>query len=171
MGSLHAYRFALLERLDTRTGNRQCRAGIFATGEGFFAAAQAVDKVLEFGHVGVPQQVGVQVLGVGLDAADQVANQIRVIDAAHGQHAGTAKHLPSNIVAIHIDSAMVLGCNQPLGPLALADLIGLDTVLAILESLYDGFNDSKYRPAPLLKELVAAGDLGRKTGLGFHAYD
>ena len=70
-----------------------------------------------------------------------------------------------------IDSAMVLGCNQPLGPLALADLIGLDTVLAILESLYDGFNDSKYRPAPLLKELVAAGDLGRKTGRGFHAYD
>ncbi|RDS87385.1 3-hydroxyacyl-CoA dehydrogenase NAD-binding domain-containing protein [Pseudomonas fluorescens] len=70
-----------------------------------------------------------------------------------------------------IDSAMVLGCNQPLGPLALADLIGLDTVLAILKSLYDGFNDSKYRPAPLLKELVAAGDLGRKTGRGFHAYD
>lgn len=70
-----------------------------------------------------------------------------------------------------IDSAMVMGCNHPLGPLALADLIGLDTVLAILESLYDGFNDSKYRPAPLLKELVAAGDLGRKTGRGFHAYD
>jgi 3-hydroxybutyryl-CoA dehydrogenase len=70
-----------------------------------------------------------------------------------------------------IDSAMVMGCNQPIGPLALADLIGLDTVLAILESLYDGFNDSKYRPAPLLKELVAACYLGRKTGRGFHAYD
>ncbi|MFJ2684941.1 3-hydroxybutyryl-CoA dehydrogenase [Pseudomonas sp. NPDC087342] len=69
-----------------------------------------------------------------------------------------------------IDTGMRLGCNQPIGPLALADLIGLDTVLAILEAFYDGFNDSKYRPAPLLKEMVAAGYLGRKTGRGFHAY-
>ncbi|WP_454835431.1 3-hydroxybutyryl-CoA dehydrogenase [Pseudomonas lini] len=69
-----------------------------------------------------------------------------------------------------IDVGMRLGCNQPIGPLALADLIGLDTVLAILEAFYDGFNDSKYRPAPLLKEMVAAGYLGRKTGRGFHAY-
>ncbi|MEL4169451.1 3-hydroxybutyryl-CoA dehydrogenase [Pseudomonas sp. ZS001] len=69
-----------------------------------------------------------------------------------------------------IDAGMRLGCNQPIGPLALADLIGLDTVLAILEAFYEGFNDSKYRPAPLLKEMVAAGYLGRKTGRGFHAY-
>ena len=69
-----------------------------------------------------------------------------------------------------IDAGMRLGCNQPIGPLALADLIGLDTVLAILEAFYDGFNDSKYRTAPLLKEMVAAGYLGRKTGRGFHAY-
>lgn len=69
-----------------------------------------------------------------------------------------------------IDAGMQLGCNQPIGPLALADLIGLDTVLAILEAFYEGFNDSKYRPAPLLKEMVAAGYLGRKTGRGFHAY-
>src|SRR5450830_1268130 len=69
-----------------------------------------------------------------------------------------------------IDAGMRLGCNQPIGPLALADLIGLDTVLAILEAFYDGFNDSKYRPSPLLKEMVAAGDLGRKTGRGFHTY-
>jgi 3-hydroxybutyryl-CoA dehydrogenase len=69
-----------------------------------------------------------------------------------------------------IDAGMRLGCNQPIGPLALADLIGLDTVLAILEAFYDGFNDSNYRPAPLLKEMVAAGYLGRKTGRGFHAY-
>lgn len=69
-----------------------------------------------------------------------------------------------------IDTGMRLGCNQPIGPLALADLIGLDTLLAIMEAFYDGFNDSKYRPAPLLKEMVAAGYLGRKTGRGFHAY-
>ncbi|MHA6140427.1 3-hydroxybutyryl-CoA dehydrogenase [Pseudomonas mohnii] len=69
-----------------------------------------------------------------------------------------------------IDAGMCLGCNQPIGPLALADLIGLDTLLAIMEAFYDGFNDSKYRPAPLLKEMVAAGYLGRKTGRGFHAY-
>ena len=70
-----------------------------------------------------------------------------------------------------IDAGMRLGCNQPIGPLALADLIGLDTLLAIMQAFYDGFNDSKYRPAPLLKEMVAAGYLGRKTGRGFHAYD
>ncbi|MVV47556.1 3-hydroxybutyryl-CoA dehydrogenase [Pseudomonas sp. PB120] len=69
-----------------------------------------------------------------------------------------------------IDAGMRLGCNQPIGPLALADLIGLDTLLSIMEAFHDGFNDSKYRPAPLLKEMVAAGYLGRKTGRGFHAY-
>ena len=69
-----------------------------------------------------------------------------------------------------IDAGMRLGCNQPIGPLALADLIGLDTLLAIMQAFYDGFNDSKYRPAPLLKEMVAAGYLGRKSGRGFHAY-
>lgn len=69
-----------------------------------------------------------------------------------------------------IDAGMRLGCNQPIGPLALADLIGLDTLLAIMQAFYDGFNDSKYRPAPLLKEIVAAGYLGRKTGRGFHTY-
>jgi len=70
-----------------------------------------------------------------------------------------------------IDTGMRLGCNQPIGPLALADLIGLDTLLAIMEAFHDGFNDSKYRPAPLLKEMVAAGYLGRKSGRGFHVYE
>ncbi|MES2536939.1 MAG: 3-hydroxybutyryl-CoA dehydrogenase [Pseudomonadota bacterium] len=69
-----------------------------------------------------------------------------------------------------IDTGMKLGCNHPIGPLALADMIGLDTLLAVLEVFYDGFNDSKYRPAPLLKEMVAAGYLGRKSGRGFYQY-
>ena len=70
-----------------------------------------------------------------------------------------------------IDAGMKLGCNQPIGPLALADLIGLDTMLAVMEVFYDGFNDPKYRPAPLLKEMVDAGYLGRKSGQGFYKYD
>ncbi len=73
--------------------------------------------------------------------------------------------------AADIDTGMRLGCNQPIGPLALADLIGLDTLLAIIEAFHEGFNDSKYRPAPLLKEMVAAGYLGRKSGRGFHTYE
>ncbi|SEI53500.1 3-hydroxybutyryl-CoA dehydrogenase [Pseudomonas sp. NFACC07-1] len=70
-----------------------------------------------------------------------------------------------------IDTGMQLGCNHPIGPLALADLIGLDTLLAIMETFYQGFNDPKYRPAQLLKEMVAAGYLGRKAGRGFYTYD
>lgn len=69
-----------------------------------------------------------------------------------------------------IDTVMKLGMNHPMGPLALADLIGLDTCLAILETLYDGFKDPKYRPCPLLRKYVEAGWLGRKTGKGFYDY-
>ena len=69
-----------------------------------------------------------------------------------------------------IDAGMRLGCNHPIGPLALADMIGLDTMLAVMEVFYEGFNDPKYRPAPLLKEMVAAGRLGRKSGRGFYSY-
>jgi 3-hydroxybutyryl-CoA dehydrogenase len=69
-----------------------------------------------------------------------------------------------------VDTVMKLGMNQPMGPLALADFIGLDTCLAILEVLHDGLGDSKYRPAPLLRKYVAAGWLGKKTGRGFYAY-
>jgi len=69
-----------------------------------------------------------------------------------------------------IDTVMKLGMNHPMGPLTLADLIGLDTCLAIMETLYDGFKDSKYRPCPLLRKYVEAGWLGRKTGRGFYDY-
>jgi 3-hydroxybutyryl-CoA dehydrogenase len=69
-----------------------------------------------------------------------------------------------------IDAGMRLGCNHPIGPLALADMIGLDTMLAVMQVFYEGFNDPKYRPAPLLREMVAAGRLGRKTGRGFYSY-
>jgi 3-hydroxybutyryl-CoA dehydrogenase len=69
-----------------------------------------------------------------------------------------------------IDAGMKLGCNQPIGPLALADLIGLDTCLAIMEVYFNNFCDSKYRPCPLLREMVAAGQLGRKSGKGVYQY-
>jgi 3-hydroxybutyryl-CoA dehydrogenase len=70
-----------------------------------------------------------------------------------------------------IDTVMKLGMNHPMGPLTLADFIGLDVCLAIIEVLYNGFNDPKYRPCPLLRKLVAAKKLGRKTGEGFFKYD
>lgn len=69
-----------------------------------------------------------------------------------------------------VDNGVMFGCNHPMGPLALADLIGLDVVLAIMEVLYSEFADSKYRPAPLLKQMVRAKKLGRKTGIGFYEY-
>ena len=72
--------------------------------------------------------------------------------------------------AEEIDAGMKLGCSHPLGPLALADMIGLDTLLSVLETFYTGFNDPKYRPAPLLREMVDAGRFGRKSGQGFYTY-
>lgn len=70
----------------------------------------------------------------------------------------------------NIDTVMKLGMNHPMGPLALADLIGLDTCLAIMDTLFDGFKDSKYRPCPLLRKYVETGWLGKKTGRGFYVY-
>jgi 3-hydroxybutyryl-CoA dehydrogenase len=73
--------------------------------------------------------------------------------------------------AEEIDAGMRLGCNHPIGPLALCDMVGLDVLLAVMEVLYGTFNDPKYRPAPLLREMVDAGLLGRKSGRGFYSYE
>ncbi|MNE56534.1 putative 3-hydroxybutyryl-CoA dehydrogenase [compost metagenome] len=72
--------------------------------------------------------------------------------------------------ASEIDEAMKMGANHPIGPLALCDMIGLDVQLAVMQVLFESFKDSKYRPAPLLVEMVEAGYLGRKTGRGFYQY-
>lgn len=80
--------------------------------------------------------------------------------------------LADNVATVEdIDLAMKLGANHPIGPLALADLIGNDVCLAIMEVLYSEFGDSKYRPHPLLRKMVRAGYLGRKSGIGFHNYN
>ncbi len=100
------------------------------------------------------------------DAPGFVANRIllpMINEAIYAVHEGVA-------TPEAVDSVMKLGMNHPMGPLALADLIGLDTCLAIMETLHEGFGDSKYRPCPLLRKYVKAGWLGRKTGRGFYTY-
>ncbi len=100
------------------------------------------------------------------DAPGFVANRIlmpMINEAAYTLHEGVA-------TKESIDEIMKLGMNHPMGPLTLADLIGLDVCLAILNVLHEGFGDPKYRPCQLIKKLVAAGHLGRKTGQGFYKY-
>lgn len=101
------------------------------------------------------------------DSPGFVANRIlipMINEAIFCRHEGLAS-------ADEIDEVMTFGMGHPMGPLALADLIGLDTCLSILEVLYSSFKDSKYRPCPLLVQMVDAGYLGRKTGRGFYQYD
>jgi 3-hydroxybutyryl-CoA dehydrogenase len=127
----------------------------------------------------------------GLQTADATHARVEALAKALGKHPVTVKNNPGFVVnrvlcpmineaifvlaeglatAEDIDEGMKLGCNHPIGPLALADMIGLDTLLAVMQVFYEGFNDSKYRPSPLLKEMVAAGYLGRKSGRGFYRY-
>ena len=127
----------------------------------------------------------------GLQTTDETHARVEALAKALGKTPITVKNNPGFVVnrilcpmineaifvyaeglasAEEIDNGMKLGCNHPIGPLALADMIGLDTMLAVMKVFYEGFNDSKYRPAPLLKEMVAAGYLGRKTGRGFYTY-
>jgi 3-hydroxybutyryl-CoA dehydrogenase len=135
--------------------------------------------------------IGLLELIRGLQTSDQTHRDMLEFATVVGKTAVTAKNSPGFVVnrilvpmineaifvlqeglasAEDIDAGMKLGCNHPIGPLALADMIGLDTLLSVMDVFYDGFNDSKYRPAPLLKEMVAAGWLGRKTGRGFYSY-
>lgn len=121
-----------------------------ATHDAVVAAAEAVGKT--------PLTVA--------DAPGFVSNRVlmpMINEAAFCLYEGVA-------TAENIDGVMKLGMAHPMGPLALADLIGLDVCLAILEVLYDGFGDPKYRPCPLLRRLVNAGHLGRKAGQGFYSY-
>jgi 3-hydroxybutyryl-CoA dehydrogenase len=138
----------------------------------------------------VPVMALVEVIR-GIQTSDATAAATRALAERIGKTAISARNAPGFVVnrvlvpmineavfvlqeglasAEEIDAGMRLGANHPIGPLALADLIGLDTLLAVMEVFYRDFNDSKYRPAQLLREMVDAGHYGRKSGRGFYRY-
>jgi 3-hydroxybutyryl-CoA dehydrogenase len=138
----------------------------------------------------VPMMALVEIIR-GLQTSDETHDAVHSLATALGKTPITVKNAPGFVVnrilvpminealfvlseglatPDDIDAGMKLGCNQPIGPLALADMIGLDVCLAVMEVYLKEFGDSKYRPCPLLKELVAAGRLGRKTGHGVYQY-
>lgn len=139
----------------------------------------------------VPMMKLVEVIR-GLETSDAVNNQIHELSSAVGKVPVEANDFPGFVAnrillpmineavyavmegvatAEAVDQVMKLGMGHPMGPLALADLIGLDVCLAIMEVLHEGLGDSKYRPCPLLRKMVAAGRLGRKSGEGFFSYN
>lgn len=128
----------------------------------------------------------------GLQTSDATHDAVKALAAELGKSPITVKNAPGFVVnrllipmineaffvlaeglatPEDIDAGMKLGCNHPIGPLALADMVGLDVCLAVMEVFLQEFGDSKYRPCPLLREYVAAGRLGRKTGAGVYSYD
>ena len=138
----------------------------------------------------VPMMALVEIIR-GLQTSDATHDAVKALAEALGKSPITVKNAPGFVVnrilvpmineaffvlaeglatPEDIDAGMKLGCNQPIGPLALADMIGLDVCLAVMDVYLSEFGDSKYRPAPLLKEMVAAGRLGRKSGHGVYQY-
>lgn len=138
----------------------------------------------------VPMMALVEIIR-GLQTSDATHDSVKELSLALGKSPITVKNAPGFVVnrilvpmineaffvlseglatPEDIDAGMKLGCNQPIGPLALADMIGLDVCLAVMEVYLEQFGDSKYRPCQLLKEMVAAGRLGRKTGQGVYQY-
>jgi len=138
----------------------------------------------------VPMMALVEIIR-GLQTSDATHATVKALAEALGKTPITVKNAPGFVVnrilvpmineaffvlseglatAEDIDAGMKLGTNQPIGPLALADMIGLDVCLAVMNVYVEEYNDSKYRPCPLLKEMVAAGYLGRKTGRGVYRY-
>ena len=138
----------------------------------------------------VPMMALVEIIR-GLQTSDATHDTVKALSEKLGKSPITVKNAPGFVVnrilvpmineafyvlaegtatAEDIDAGMKLGCNQPIGPLALADMIGLDVCLAVMEVYLEEFGDSKYRPCYLLREMVAAGRLGRKTGQGVYKY-
>ena len=155
------------------------------------AATQRADRFIGMHFFNpVPMMALVEIIR-GLQTSDATHDAVHALALALGKTPITVKNAPGFVVnrilvpmineaffvlgeglaePEAIDAGMKLGCNQPIGPLALADMIGLDVCLAVMEVYLKEFGDSKYRPSPLLKEMVAAGRLGRKTGQGVYTY-
>ena len=155
------------------------------------AATSRADKFIGMHFFNpVPMMALVELIR-GLQTSDATHEAVQALAQKLGKTPITVKNAPGFVVnrilvpmineaffvlseglasAEDIDAGMKLGCNQPIGPLALADMVGLDVCLAVMEVYLGEYGDSKYRPCPLLKELVAAGRLGRKTGRGVYSY-
>ena len=155
------------------------------------AATSRADKFIGMHFFNpVPMMALVEIIR-GLQTSDATHDAVKAMAVALGKSPITVKNAPGFVVnrilvpmineaffvlaegtatAEDIDEGMKLGCNQPIGPLALADMVGLDVCLAVMDVYLQEFGDSKYRACPLLREMVAAGRLGRKTGRGVYSY-